>query len=289
MNRRQALKGIVAGALAPWMYGQQRLSDKVRVIDAYGTNLVAFSAGDGLVLVDSGHNDEGGEIQLFVPNLRTLFNTHYHEDQTGNNARFAAVGAKIIAHERTRQWMSTDYWVPAEDRYEKARLKAARPTEVFETTGTFKAGDEQIDYGYLELAHTSGDIYVHFKNANVLAVGDVASPLRDPALDWFTGAWIGGRVDAMDTVLKLANDQTKIVPAYGPVMTRAEFKAERDMMDEVRVRMFTKVREGDGPKDMVQEGVLNGLPRTWKDPYRFLYDAAKGLWAHHDKIDANVV
>jgi cyclase len=289
MNRRQALKGIAAGALAPWMCGQQRLSDKVRVIDAYGTNLVAFSAGDGLVLVDSGHNDEGGEIQLFVPNLRTLFNTHYHEDQTGNNARFAAQGAKIIAHERTRQWMSTDYWVPAEDRYEKARLKAARPTEVFETTGTLKAGDEQIDYGYLELAHTSGEIYVYFKTSNVLAVGDVASPLRDPVLDWFTGAWIGGRVDAMDLLLKLANEQTKIVPAYGPVMTRAEFKAERDMMEEVRKRLFDLVRDGDGPQDMLDAGVLKGLPRTWEDPYEFVYAAAKGLWAHHDKIDPNVV
>ena len=62
----------------------------------------------------------------------------------------------------------------------------------------FKAGTEQIDYGYLPLAHTDGDIYVFFKTSNVLAVGDVASPLRDPALDYLTGAWIGGRVDAME-------------------------------------------------------------------------------------------
>ena len=86
-------------------------------------------------------------------------------------------------------------------------------------------GGEQIDYGYLLLAHTSGDIYVHFKNSNVLAVGDVASPVRDPAFDYFTGAWIGGRVDAMDLLLKLSDEQTRFVPAYGPVMTRAEFKA----------------------------------------------------------------
>src|ERR1700719_4076624 len=109
--------------------------------------------------------------------------------------------------------MSTDYLVPAEDRCEKARPKTARPVEVFETTGSLKAGTEQIDYGYLPLAHTSGDIYVYFRTSNVLAVGDVASPALDPALDYFTGAWIGGRVDAMDLLLKLANEQTKIVPA----------------------------------------------------------------------------
>jgi cyclase len=289
MNRRDLLKtGIVATlglCVSRRVHAQQRLSDKIAVNDAGGANVLALSTDDGLVLVDS-----GVPKSFTAPSkVRILFNTHYHIDQTGNNEIFAASGAKVIAHERTRQWMSTDYWVPAEYRYEKARPKAAWPTEVFETTGSMNVGGEQIDYGYLLLAHTNGDIYVHFKNSNVLAVGDVASPLRDPALDWFTGAWIGGRVDAMDVLLKLANEQTKIVPAYGPVMTRAEFKAERDMMEEVRARLFTQVREADGPKDMLEAGALNGLARTWKDPYKFLYDAAKGLWAHHDKLDPNVV
>jgi glyoxylase-like metal-dependent hydrolase (beta-lactamase superfamily II) len=289
MNRRELLRSSVAGALGLWAsrgaFAQNRLTGKIAVVDAGGANVVAFDSGEGLLLVDS------GAPKGFTPSLKvqTLFNTHYHIDQTGNNEIFGAAGAKIIAHERTRQWMSTDYWVPAEDRYEKARPKAARPTEVFETAGSLIAGDEQIDYGYLPLAHTSGDIYVFFKTSNVLAVGDVASPLRDPALDYFTGAWIGGRMDSMDVLLKLANEQTKIVPAYGPVMTRAEFKAERDMMDEIRSRMFKLVREGDGPQDMLDQGVLKGLARTWKDPYKFVYDAAKGLWAHHDKLDANVV
>jgi glyoxylase-like metal-dependent hydrolase (beta-lactamase superfamily II) len=185
--------------------------------------------------------------------------------------------------------MSADHWIHADERYEKARPKAARPTETFFTTGSLTAEGEQIDYGYLTLAHTNGDIYVHFRNANVLAVGDVASPLRDPALDYLTGAWIGGRVDAMDLLLKLANEQTRIVPAYGPVLSKAEFKAERDVMEEVRKRLFDRVREGEGPKDMLERGVLKGLARTWNDPYRFLYDAAKGLWAHHDKLAPNVV
>jgi hypothetical protein len=40
---------------------------------------------------------------------------------------------------------------------------------------------------------------------------------------------------------------------------------------------------------MLKAGVLNGLPRTWKDPQRFLYDLSKGLWAHHNKLAPNVV
>jgi cyclase len=301
VNRREVIKGAVAGALTMWasprvLYGQQgpsRLTDKIVLLDGGGSNVLVFSGADGLVVVDGGAPKSGdkvmGSLKESGSKVQTLFNTHYHLDQTGNNEMFAAAGAKIIAHERTLEWMSTDYWVPAEDRYEKARPKPARPTETFLNTGTLKAGTEQIDYGYLILAHTSGDIYVYFKNSNVLAVGDVASPVRDPELDYFTGAWIGGRVDAMDTLLALSNDQTKIVPTYGPVMTRAEFKAERDLMEEVRARLFKQVREGDGPKDMLEGGVLKGLARTWKDPYKFLYDAAKGCWAHHDKMDPNVV
>jgi cyclase len=303
VDRRQLLKAA-AGGLTVWasprllnaqQAGVRRLSDKFAVVDGGGSNVLAFSAGDGLVLVDGGAPKSGENVIAALkgltggPKVQTLFNTHYHTDQTGNNEMFAAAGARIIAHQRTREWMSSDYWVPAEERYEKARPKAARPTETFLTTGSLKAGSEQIDYGYLTLAHTNGDIYVFFKTSNVLAVGDVVSPLRDPELDWFTGAWIGGRVDAMDTLLALSNEQTKIVPAYGPVMTRAEFKAERDLMEEVRARLFKQVREGDGPKDMLEGGVMKGLARTWKDPERFLYDAAKGLWAHHDKLDPNVV
>jgi cyclase len=285
VNRREFLSSAAVLALS------LPQSNKLAVLDGGGANVVAFSSADGFVLVDSGAPNSGDKIMAALganAKVTTLFNTHHHADQTGNNETFSS-SAKIIAHKRTLEWMSSEHWVPAEERYEKARPKAARPTETFLTTGSLKTGDEQFDYGYLPLAHTNGDIYVFFRNANVLAVGDVASPLRDPALDYLTGAWIGGRVDAMDILIKLANEQTRIVPAYGAIMSKAEFKAERDMMDEVRERLFKQVKQGDGPNDMLEGGVLKGLVRTWKNPYKFLYDAAKGLWAHHNKLDRTVV
>ena len=305
MNRRDVLKGAL-GMSALWTSsrvldaqqasgGVRRLTDKMALVDGGGSNVLACSSSEGLVLVDGGAPKSGNQVMAALNGLapgakvQTLFNTHHHTDQTGNNDMFSAAGAKIIAHKRTLEWMSSDHWVTAEERYETARPKAARPTETFMTIGSLQTGGERIDYGYLTLAHTNGDIYVFFRNSNVLAVGDAASPLRDPALDYFTGAWIGGRVDAMDILLKLANEQTRIVPAYGPIMSKAEFKTERDMMEEVRDRLFKQVREGDGPKDMLAGGVLKGLARTWKDPDKFMYDAAKGCWAHHDKLGPNVV
>ena len=300
-TRRDVLKGAL-GVFATWTSsrvlgaqgasgGVRRLTGTMAVLDGGGSNVLACATSEGFVLVDSGAPKSFDQIMAALgakARVSTLFNTHHHIDQTGNNEAFSA-SAKIVAHKRTLEWMSADHWIQADDRYERSRPKPARPTETFLTTGSLNTGDEQIDYGHLTLAHTNGDIYVHFRNANVLAVGDVASPLRDPALDYVTGAWIGGRVDAMDLLLTLANEQTRIVPAYGPVLSKAEFKAERDMMEEVRRRLFDQVREGDGPKDMLGRGVLKGLARTWSDPYKFLYDAAKGLWAHHDKLGPNVV
>jgi glyoxylase-like metal-dependent hydrolase (beta-lactamase superfamily II) len=303
MNRRDVLKGAAAGALAVWaprfaqaqQAGVTKLNGKLSVIDAGGANVTAFVTGEGLVVVDSGAPNTGDAVMSalkgLVPGAKVaaLFNTHYHLDQTANNGAFAAQGAKIIAQKRTGEWLSHKYWNPAAEQYVEARPKADWPTETFVEKATLRIGGEDIDYGYLLMAHTSGDAYIHFKSANVIAVGDVASPVRDPELDWFTGGWVGGRVDSMDLVLSISNDQTQFIPAYGPAMTKAQFKAERDMMDEVRQRIYDHVRMGEGPKDMLEGGVLDNLPRKWKDPAKFLYAAAKGGWGFHDKLGPNVV
>jgi cyclase len=314
-DRRQVLQGAIGGLLTLWaplrgrasgqdaagnpragvIGGVDRLTDRIAVVDAGGTNVVVLSTGDGLLLVDSGVPGHGDALVDTLrglapsPSVPTLFNTHYHLDHTGNNGLFGAAGATIVAHDRTRQWMSTDYWLPDENRYETARPMAAWPTETFFNTGAMEAGGERIDYGYLVTAHTGGDIYVYFRDSDVLAVGDIASPVKDPELDWISGGWIGGLVDAMDLLLEIGNEATRIVPGSGPVMTYAEFQAERELMEVVRQRLFTQVRAGEGPQEMLEGGVLEGLERTWEDPYRFLYAAARGLWGNHNKLDPNVV
>jgi cyclase len=269
----------------------EKLADRVTLITGVPGNVVALSSSDGVVLVDSGAADSARAVKtsLAGAKVRTLFNTHYHADQTGGNELFGAAGAEIHAHVITRQWLATDYYVPAEDRWVKALPQAAWPTKTFRQKGEMKAGAESIEYGYLLEAHTRGDIYVYFRDSNVLAVGDVASPLRDPALDWYAGGWLGGRVDAMDDLLALANDETKIVPAYGPVMRRAQLQAERDMMRHLYDRTTELTDHGRSAQDMLEAGVLKEVNREFKDPYRFLYDVSKGLWAHYTNFGGNIV
>ena len=164
----------------------QKLSERITLISGAPGNVLALAADDGVVLVDSGSSTMAKAVQASLGGapVKTLFNTHYHADQTGGNALFGAAGATIHAHVITREWLAADYYVPAEDRWVKALPPKARPTVTFREASELKAGADTIECGYLIEAHTRGDIYVFFKEANVLGVGDVASPQRDPALDW---------------------------------------------------------------------------------------------------------
>ncbi len=305
-DRRSVLKGLggLAGLTAAPLLGglagcsrgsaplpAQSLTDRVALITGAPGNVVALSTGNGFMLVDSGAADmaRGVRAALGDERVHTLFNTHYHADQTGGNELFGRAGAAIHAHTITRDWLATDYYVPTEDRWEKAQPEAAWPTETFRLRGEMTAGAESVDYGYLLEAHTRGDAYVFFRDSNVLAAGDVASPERDPIFDWYAGGWLGGRVDAMDKLLELANSETLIVPSYGPVMNRAELQAERDMLFHLYERTRELIRDGHSAQDMLNVGVLDEVDRRFDDPYRFLYDVSKGLWAHYTNIGADIV
>jgi cyclase len=274
--------------------GIRQLEGPLGLITETGPNVLVLTTSKGLVLVDSGAQPGGAQlmerVQALAPNGDyTLFNTHWHDEQTGGNEALGKAGARIISHEKTRLRLSTDYWLPEQDRYQKALPIAAQPNESFYTAATLSVDSETIDYGYLQQAHTDGDIYVFFRNANVLAAGDVVSPARDPEHDWFGGGWIGGRLEALDLLLQLANDSTRIVPAFGPVISKAQLQAERDLIAFLYDKLVDQIRMGFTPQDSLDSGVMGSLPRQFSDPYKFLYDAHKGLWAHHNKLAPNIV
>jgi len=268
-----------------------KLTERVGLITGAPGNVVVLNGADGVVLVDSGSAELAPAVRraLGRERVRTLINTHYHADQTGGNALFGKAGAEIRAHTITRQWLAADYWVPAEDRWVKAPPKEAVPTVTFRTHDAFTVGDEHVECGYLLEAHTRGDAWIFFRDSNVLVAGDVASPERDPVLDWFAGGWLGGRVDAMDDLLELVDDETRIVPAYGPVMTRAQLQAERDLVAKLYELTADATHKGRSADDMMKDGLLDQVGRKFQDPYKFLYDVAKGLQAHYTNFGGNVV
>ena len=299
--RRDVLRGVAGGVVAAALpssvaFGLDVLTDKATpgflVLSGAGGNIVVLATNDGQIVVDSGNARSSGDVVATLRPLgkiAALVNTHWHTDQTGANEALGRAGATIVAHEKTRQRLTAGWYVPAEDRYEEALPPAGRPTKAFFDTGALQIGEKRVEFGYLIEAHTDGDLYVRFPDVNIVAVGDVVSPERDPVLDWFGGGWLGGRVDALSVLLSLGDADTRYVPSYGPVISRAEVQAEHDLMKEIFDRMVVNLRLGQTPADMQKAGLLDGLPRTFEDPAKFLYDAQKGFWAHHNKLVNDIV
>jgi glyoxylase-like metal-dependent hydrolase (beta-lactamase superfamily II) len=275
----------------PEQLPMESVRNGVSVISGAPGNVLVLETSEGRLLVDSGSADMAHSVKLTLGDapVTRLINTHYHADQSGGNVLFGDAGAAIYAHEITRQWLSADYYIPSEDRWVSALPEIGRPTHTFREKEVINLGDESIEIGYLLEAHTRGDAYVFLRNANILAVGDVASPLRDPSLDWYAGGWLGGRVDAMDDLLEVANDDTLIVPAYGAIMTMANYRSELEMMWHLWDRCSTLVNSGRSAQDIIDAGVMDEIGRKFDDPYKFCYDAAKGLWAHYTNFGGNVV
>lgn len=300
---KAALGGVVGLTFAPFArtaFAQGNpaivpVSDGFVMLTGAGGNILVRTASAGQVLVDSGAAQFTDAVRMRLSGLpgagkvETVFNTHWHRDQVGGNAAFGRSGTTIIAHEKTRAHLATDYYLPHEDRYEKALPKEAHPTKTIFDRGEIVAGGQKVEYGHLLEAHTDGDIYVFFRDANVLAAGDAVSPLRDPVLDWFGGGWLGGRLDAQQKLLDLTNAQTRIVPSYGPVIGRAELQAELDLTRVLFDRLLELVKKGMSAQDMIDEGAMKGLPRTFSDPLKFAYDAYKGYWAHHNGLGGDVL
>jgi cyclase len=259
-----------------------------------GGNVLVLATAEGLVLVDSGTAEAApallATLEEVAPGtrVRTLFNTHWHLDQVGGNETLGKAGAAIVAHEKTRLRLATDYFL-ASGRYQPAAPLAAQPAESFYTEGETRIGDQRIEFGHLLEAHTDGDAYVYFRDANLIAVGDALSPQRDPELDWFGGGWLGGRLDALELLLKMTDARTRFVPSYGPVVGRAAVQAERDLALLLFERFFERIRKGESNEDMLAAGIMENTGRDWADPAKFVHDAHKGFWAHYNTLSHDIV
>lgn len=284
----QALAGAAALALPRPARAQggpsaTKLTDRITLITGAGSNVIALAGAGRSLLVDAGDAAHASDMLRLVGKVGTVLNTHYHLESTGGNDALAGAGATIVAHLNTKLWMTQEIIRDWEGgRVYPPRAKEALPAEGFRATaGTMTSGGETIEYGLLTQAHTDGDIFVHFRDANVLAVGDAVQPGRLPTLDWFCGGWIGGMQNAQRALLERADDRTRIVPATGPVMTKADLQANYETISKIRDKLVTLVKKGQGPQDLIDGGAVDEFADVMPgNAATFLYQAYRGLWLH---------
>jgi cyclase len=286
LQRRDFLRTLAALGLSRAAFAQSapaatKLTDNVTLITGAGNNVVAMSGDGGTLLVDCGDSPHAQEVLKLAGSVKTVINTHWHPESTGANDVLAKSGAKLVSHINTKLWMTQEIPHDWENRVYPPRAKEALPTETFYTTGKTTFGGESIEYGIMPMAHTDGDIYVYFTKSNVLVTGDAVQPGRLPMLDWRCDGWLGGMQDAHRTLLRVANETTKIVPGSGPVMTKADLQANLDTVTKIRDQMTKLLKSGMGPSDMIAGKAMQEFqPQLAGDPDKFIYTVYRGMWAH---------
>jgi cyclase len=268
-----------------------RLSEELWLFQGDGGNVVAARGGEGVLLVDSGSPESGSALRRRMATecgthrVETLLNTHWHWDHTGGNEVFAKSGAAIVAHENTKLWLGTQVISRWEDRTYPPRSAQALPTKTFfYGTQQMRFGQHAIEYGYLPQAHTDGDIYVHFPDANVLVAGGIVSGGTYPIADYCTGGWLGGMISALKALIAKSDAHTRIVSGLGPLRSRADMQAQLELCFTVLTRIADSYYKGQTWQQLLTSRPTREFDAQWGDPGTFLKTAYEGAWLHINEI-----
>jgi cyclase len=294
LSRRRFLQAVAAAVgtgLMPAYAGAQPVPPitttdlgGAMLLQGAGCNVIAMPGPEGALLVDGGLAANADALLAAVRSatgssrVHTLINTHWHPEQTGANEAVGRGGGVIVAHEKTRIALSNTIYSSETFAGRRPALPdAARPNKVVRGDGSMEFAGQQIDYGYMPAAHTDGDLFVHFPRMNLLVAGGVVSAEAWPLLDYRNGAWLGGRVRALEHLADLVKPDTRVVPADGRVMTGTEIVRHRDMYQKLFKTMIGYLNSGFGPEDAVARNPLKEYQPEFGDPSAFTYGALRSM------------
>ena len=165
--------------------------------------------------------------------IQYVVDTHSHWDHSWGNEEFP--DSTIIGHANCRTEMvdleARKWWmnrvVSANDPWsEEAKTVTVTPPDLtFDTQMSLHFGGRQLDLVYFGRAHTSGDIFIHLPDDNLVFTGDVAQDGGVPfMLDGYAKDWV-------DTDSRLAElPVERFVAGHGPVGQHAALLESRDFI-----------------------------------------------------------
>ena len=248
----------------------EKISDNLHVLFGYGGNILVSTGKDGVLLVDDQFPQLKNKIMRSIRRLGGrsidyIINTHWHFDHAEGNNAFGPDGAKIVAHENSRDMMlnpkpiNLSFIVYPQQPYP---LNAV-PQITFQDNMKLHLNGDQIELYHFGNAHTTGDTAVYLRDSNVLHMGDVFNMSGPPFVDADNGGSIDGIIRFCEEVLKVINDETVVVPGHGPISTSDDIQTYIDMLVVVRDRIQSQIDEGKS----LEEILISDPTREWRDMY----------------------
>lgn len=227
-----------------------RLRSNLAILEGSGGNIAVLTGSDGKLLVDAGIAVSRPQMtkalaELGADPITHLINSHWHFDHTDGNTWLHAAGAKIIAHDNTRKYLSQVQRVEEWDYNFLALPPAGLPTETFANERVLKLNGSTIALKHYGRAHTDSDISVTFPEPNVVHLADTFWNGIYPFIDYSTGGSIDGMIAASDANLAATNEETIIIAGHGKAIgNRAELREFRDMLAGIRDNVAILKKQG---------------------------------------------
>ena len=226
-----------------------KLSDTLYMLAGAGGNLGVSIGDDAVFVIDDQYAPLVPKIQAAIAALspkpvRFVLNTHFHGDHTGGNEALGQAGALIVAHDNVRRRMNSEQFISFVSARVPPSPKAALPVVTVPGEIRFHLNGDEIHAFHVPHAHTDGDLIVHFSKGDVVHMGDVYFRGMYPFIDTSSGGGADGVIAAVDRVLALSTDKTRIIPGHGPLASKADLQAYRDMLATVTQRIKTLRRDG---------------------------------------------
>ncbi len=228
-----------------------KLNDSTYMLQGAGGNIGLCVGEDAVFLIDDQFAPLAPKIKAAVARITAkpvqfLLNTHFHYDHTGGNEAFGKDGALIVAHDNVRQRMSTKQLINLVGNVspQEASPKAALPVVTVASEIRFHINGEEVHAFHVPRAHTDGDLIVHFRKGDIVHMGDTFFNGFYPFIDVGSGGSADGMVAAADRVLALAGEKTRIIPGHGPLASKADLQATRDLLATVAQRIRELRRSG---------------------------------------------
>jgi glyoxylase-like metal-dependent hydrolase (beta-lactamase superfamily II) len=232
------------------------LGTRTYMLEGFGVNITLAVGDDGIIMVDGQYAQLHDKLKAAIvavtqQPVRFLVNTHYHRDHVGGNTLFSKDGAVVVAQENVRKRLAegTTMAVP-EVKYTPAPEEAL-PAITHKDGLTLRVKGRAAQLKHPLNAHTDGDTFVYFADANIISTGDTVAMGRYPNIDFANGGSLKGMIAASDAYLALANDGTKIVPGHGPLATKAQLAEFRAMLSTARDRMLALIKDGKSEADVL--------------------------------------
>ncbi len=244
------------------------LGQRTYMLEGFGGNITVAVADDGVIMVDSQFAPMHDKIKAAIEAqskqpIRFLINTHYHRDHVGGNEPFTKDGAVVVAHVNVQKRLAAGTVMGVPDIKTPPATGAALPTRTYTDAMTLELKGRVVELKHPVGAHTDGDTYVYFPDANVISTGDTVNIGRYPNIDFLNGGSLKGMIETADAYLALANDRTKVVPGHGPLATKVELAEFRAMLVISRDRMTRLIAEGRSEADLLAAKPFADLDAKW--------------------------